>query len=565
MTLVRLLIAAGIARSTVSQDAISLRRRAHWHHSALARIDDESSVMRERQPHVVCRRMGCPDHHGSLFVLETESSTPGPNPSPVVSTKTTVFKRPPPPNTPPTSSPSLVPEIQPDTPSPSPVGSPVAEPTGSTVPPPTSSPSLVPEIKPNTPSPSPVGPPETEPTGPSVPPPFTTLSPTGSTIDQTGQPTTYEPGVFTDGARSSDGLIILSNGLSAKPIAHSGDYVQFADGGVSAERFHKLPDAAGVFNVKDGGWLYVSNAENYDPGPAPTQGGVGVLEFGSNGEVVGYRKISGTFENCGGGMTPWGSWISGEEAKNGHVVQFDPYGIEPPRNTAMGDLGFYESFAYDDGTEIPTFYTTRDHEDGLITRFTPDQEGYACYVQSDSYKRWCTLDNGTIDYLYLHPDGSIEWITDLDLAKKNSKEYHKNCEGILVKDGILYFTAKVDKLLFTVDLRTLKYASTSTVSAGFEEQPDQIVRIPGDVSGSIYFCEDGGYHPGLHIRTESGQVYTILHADKDQFNNVDETTGIAFSPDAMHLYVSFQHVGIIYDVTREDKLSFSDTPTTMIE
>jgi hypothetical protein len=114
-------------------------------------------------------------------------------------------------------------------------------------------------------------------------------------VAQNDEPLTYEPGVFTHGAKSSDGLIILSNGLSAKPIAHSGEYVSFADGGVSAERFHKLPDAAAVFQVEGGGWLYNSNAENSHPGEAWNQGGVGVLEFGSNGEVVGYRKVaSGT-------------------------------------------------------------------------------------------------------------------------------------------------------------------------------------------------------------------------------------------------------------------------------
>lgn len=79
---------------------------------------------------------------------------------------------------------------------------------------------------------------------------------------------------------------------------------------------------------------------------------------------------------------------------------------------------------------------------------------------------------------------------------------HQTCEGIVV--------------LFTVDL--LEYESTSTISEGFKEQPDQRVRVsPGDDSGLISFCEDGGYYPGLHVWTESGQVYTqFLHVDEDQ-------------------------------------------------
>jgi hypothetical protein len=81
---------------------------------------------------------------------------------------------------------------------------------------------------------------------------------------------------------------------------------------------------------------------------------------------------------------------------------------------------------------------------------------------------------------------------------------------------MLYCTAKQDKMLFTVDL--LEYESTSTISEGFKEQPDQRVRVsPGDDSGLISFCEDGGYYPGLHVWTESGQVYTqFLHVDEDQ-------------------------------------------------
>jgi secreted PhoX family phosphatase len=85
------------------------------------------------------------------------------------------------------------------------------------------------------------------------------------------------------------------------------------------------------------------------------------------------------------------------------------------------------------------------------------------------------------------------------------------------------------------------------------------VRIPGDDSDSIYFAEDGGYRPGLHVRAKSGRFYTVLHADENEFKDVDETTGIAWSPDAKHLYIGFQHVGVIYDVTRDDKRSFKDT------
>lgn len=37
----------------------------------------------------------------------------------------------------------------------------------------------------------------------------------------------------------------------------------------------------------------------------------------------------------------------------------------------------------------------------------------------------------------------------------------------------------------------------------------------------------------------------------------DETTGLAFSPDARHLYVAYQTNGILFDVTRTDGLPFN--------
>lgn len=414
-------------------------------------------------------------------------------------------------------------------------------------------------------TPSPTQPPPTpSPSLPPTPSPPTTQAPT--TQPPTTQPPTepeelltYEPGVFSKKARSSDGLIRLSNGLSAKPIAYVGERVQLRDGTESQERFHKDPDAAAVFSLPTGGWIYVSNAENDEMGQDWELGGVGVIEFDPSGAVTGYRKLfSALHDNCGGGVSPWNSWVSGEEADDGRMIQVDPFGIKPPQYTSLGMLGKYESFAFDDETEIPTFYTTRDDDAGLVTRFTPDERGYECYLQVDDYDRWCTLENGNLDYLYVKQDGTIEWTTDLALAMQNSELYHTNAEGINVHHGVLYFTAKEDKLLFIIDLRTLTYTAKSTFSKGFEEQPDQIYRIPGDESGDLIFCEDGGYHPGLHVMNEAGQVYTILHAAGRKFGDKEETTGISTSPDAKHLYVSFQHVGIVYDVTRDDGRSFTD-------
>jgi hypothetical protein len=345
----------------------------------------------------------------------------------------------------------------------------------------------------------------------------------------------------------------------ARPIAHSGEPVPLANGDFSSEYFHSLPDAAAVFETGGGAYRYVSNAENDKNGSTWQDGGVGAIDFDSNGHVIGYQKIaSGTQHNCGGGKTPWNSWVSGEERDNGRAVQIDPQGIRAPVVTAIGDLGNYESFAYDDRTTIPTFYMTMDDAKGVVTRLTPDNAAYTCYLQSTDYDRWCTLESGTLDYLLLTPGGLAGWTAYVSEAAENAKENFPSNEGINIKDGIMYITSKTIKRLVIVNLVTLEYSLESTEHGAFVEEPDQIVRIPGDDSGRLFFCEDGGLSPGLHVRNSAGLFITILHRDGTKFNADEETTGLAFSPDAQHLYVAFQDKGIVYDVTRDDGCSFRD-------
>ena len=75
-------------------------------------------------------------------------------------------------------------------------------------------------------------------------------------------------------------------------------------------------------------------------------------------------------------------------------------------------------------------------------------------------------------------------------------------------------------------------------------KPKRIYRYLNSISYEIVF-----FH---YSRDEFGRFFTILESPF----LLDETTGLAFSPDGRHLYIAYQENGILFDVTREDGLAF---------
>lgn len=105
--------------------------------------------------------------------------------------------------------------------------------------------------------------------------------------------------------------IEISSGLNVKLIAREGDPVQFANGDRSVDSWHTKCDAAGIVlldpeNPTESGYVYMSNSEVEDYG-----GGVYGLYFDRYGNITGYKPLlQGTSKNCGGGHTPWNTWVS---------------------------------------------------------------------------------------------------------------------------------------------------------------------------------------------------------------------------------------------------------------
>ncbi|KAL7546102.1 hypothetical protein ACHAWF_009434, partial [Thalassiosira exigua] len=330
-----------------------------------------------------------------------------------------------------------------DAPTPAPTPAPTDEPTTSaptvaSTPPPTTEPTPSPTEEP---TPAPTPPPTDAPT----PPP---------TDGPTDAPTPSGPFFFGEEFYYDEDLDIdVSVGLTVKPIAWTGRPVPYADGGESKSNYHEDSDAAGIISMNpadplNSGYVYVANAEKGDG-----EGGVYGIYFDKDGNILEYKALlTGTTDNCGGGYTPWNTWVTCEEYSEGQVYEIDPVSGDTKKTALGGNGGRYESMACDDRDRANLkFFTTEDHERGALRRYETTEFG------------WGALHGGgTETFLNIIDGNTYEWTTDEELARDSAERDFPNSEGIQVHEGKLYFMSKVDRKLLVLDLENMTYTTEIT-------------------------------------------------------------------------------------------------------
>lgn len=326
--------------------------------------------------------------------------------------------------------------------------------------------------------------------------------------------------------------IRLPAGFSSRLIAASGAVVQKSAGPNTRYLWHSYPDGGATFATADRGWIYVSNSET----SSVLGGGASAIRFSADAAVQdAYRILGGSNNNCAGGATPWGTWLSCEEVELGSVFECDPFGKSSA--VALPALGHFRHEAVAVDMQRGVVYLTEDQTDGCLYRFV------SAGRTGDGRIR---LDSGTLQVACVRAAGQVRW-TNLHNPTPNMMQTptrrqvagatpFNGGEGIWYSNDKLYFATKGDNRVWALDTASNRLSILYDAAKLTDPILTGVDNLTGTGNGDLLVAEDNGDMQIVVIDT-AGNIAPLLQVSGQ---NQSEIAGPAFSPDGSRLYFSSQ-------------------------